>query len=125
MGYDGVEKRRFPRADFSCKLNIFYSSDILYARVKNIGMGGIMIVLTREIIRGIPIKLELFIEDGKVIHCTGKVVWSASRVYPADREKLVYDTGIQFDEINEEDKKYIGELVDQIVASQEKEGKKQ
>jgi hypothetical protein len=125
MGYDGVEKRKFPRADFSCKLNIFYSADILYTRVKNIGVGGILVVLTREIIRGIPVKLELFIEESRVIRCTGKVVWSASRVYPADKEKLVYDTGIQFEDISPEDTQYIEKLVEQIIISQENEGKKQ
>lgn len=114
MSPNGPERRKFPRANFSCKLNIFYSSDVLYTRVKNVGAGGIMVVLTREVIRGLPVKLEMFISDEKVIRCTGHVVWAASRVYPADREKLVYDTGIQFDDISEEDKQFIIELVDKI-----------
>jgi hypothetical protein len=83
-------------------------------RVKNIGVGGVLITLSQELMRDIPMKLELFIEPKAIIRCTGHVVWVLQRTDHADPTRVLFDTGIQFDEISETDRGLLKELVDRI-----------
>ena len=107
------ERRKFPRAELVCKLNIFYSSSPIRTKTQNIGEGGIMVVLKQETMRGIPMKIELFVE-GRVIQCNGHTVWVVTRADPENINQNVFDTGIQFDDISEEDKRYISDLVKRL-----------
>jgi len=118
MGYEGADRRKFPRADFSCRINIFYSQETMEGRVKNIGVGGVLMTLDRELMRDIPMKLELFIEPKVTVRCSGHVVWVLQRPDSADPTRPLFDTGIQFDDISETDRGQLKELVDRINAQQ-------
>jgi hypothetical protein len=115
VGYESADRRKFPRADFSCRISIFYSQEVMEGRVKNIGAGGVLMSLDRELMRDIPIKLELFIAPQKTIHCTGHVVWVLKKSDNADPTHLVFDTGVQFDDISETDREQLRKLVERIT----------
>jgi len=113
MGYGDGDRRKFPRADYSCKVNIFYSEKAVNAVIRNIGAGGILAEFELETMRGIPVKMEMYVE-GRTIVCNGHIVWLAPRSDSSDRSRIVWDTGIQFDDIEAEDRVFIRNLVDRL-----------
>ena len=68
------------------------------------------------------VELEIFFEKDKSTKFKGKVVWSKTIVNPIENEPLLYDTGIQFAEMNATTREYINRLVN-IISSQGRERK--
>lgn len=114
MEWQGQERRRFPRVKFSCKVHIANAAAALELQTENIGPGGIRVVLNRKIARGTPVDMEIFPEPARVIKSKGMVVWIIPRLATQNSPEELFDTGIQFEGINEEDKRYIYELVERI-----------
>jgi c-di-GMP-binding flagellar brake protein YcgR len=115
--HSSSERRVFKRAQYECKINICYSNETLTATVKNIGQGGVLVVFDKEMPRGLPVQLEVFLDQGKIIKCEGNIVWSLIKTDIFGDSKTVYETGIQFIRLSDEDKGTISI----IVSSMEKE----
>jgi hypothetical protein len=120
MEWDGVERRRFPRAEFPCKVIIGSPIRLLASHTENIGEGGIRVILEERLHPFTKVSLELFFEREKPIRCKGRVVWIVEKVNPIENEPLLFDTGIEFVEINETDKEYIRRLVETIISGKNK-----
>jgi len=86
---------------------------------ENIGAGGICVVLDSDFGLFEVVSLEIYLEDGlEPILCKGTIVWVVKR-HPAKKtEPLRYDTGIEFQDINEQDRQRIYNLVNNILESQ-------
>ena len=72
--------------------------------------------LKKEIPKGTSVKLELFTNDGNVVYCSAYVVWVMERTNPKNVHELLYDTGMQFEDMDDNDRKLIGGLVDKFNA---------
>ena len=83
---------------------------------ENIGAGGICVVLDRDFGLFEVVSLEIHLDDGQEpILCKGTIVWVVKR-HPAKKtEETKYDTGIEFQDITENDRQRINTLVNNIL----------
>lgn len=109
MNREWVEKRRFIRADFACRIIIRAPEEmIINSRTENIGAGGVRVILDKKLNILSKAGLEIFL-NGEPVKCDARVVW----VVEKDSN---FDTGIEFCGIDEEDEKVIDNLVKNIVS---------
>lgn len=97
--WDGINRRRFPRADYPCRIKIRdkKGKTILVARTDNVGCGGICAVLEKNLGLFSNVDLELDLEDGSSpIGAEGMVVWVVKRHEIKKEEAGNFDTGIEF-----------------------------
>ncbi|MFH0827418.1 MAG: PilZ domain-containing protein [Candidatus Omnitrophota bacterium] len=118
-----IEKRKFPRADISCKIATVYGERLLVleAHTENVGEGGIRVILGQRLNVPTTVDLDLFVSGVETpIRCKGEVVW-ANEVKPQGVNPRLYDTGIKFTEIVEQNKNSIRQLVRSLVDEGKKE----
>ncbi|MFH1338742.1 MAG: PilZ domain-containing protein [Candidatus Omnitrophota bacterium] len=120
MGWEGEEKRKFPRVIFPCRIVIGSPIRLLVSHTENIGEGGIRVILEEKLSAHTMVGLEIYVEKEKPIKCKGKVRWIGEKVNPLDRESLLFDTGIEFVGIDEADRQYIRKLVEIVLAQEKK-----
>lgn len=112
--WNGIDGRRFPRVDYKCIILI--KGAFLWRHIKthteNIGVGGICVMVRRELKKFGTVKLKVVLENGSApIECGARVVWTVKRDLAPSR--ALYDTGIEFIDIGPADK----ERIERIVAS--------
>jgi len=120
MVWEGQEKRRYPRARFLCRITVASPRRLLASHTENIGEGGLRVILEEKLVLRTEVGLEIFVEKERPIKCRGRIVWVAESINPIEGKPLLFDTGIEFIEMNDTAKQYISKLVDKILA-QEKE----
>lgn len=112
MKDNGRERRKFPRADFPCEIYILTAPlHIIKCKTENIGAGGIRVFIDEELSISSSVGLKLFISK-KAIECKGKVVWKVERNESGQNK---FDTGLEFHQISEEDRKIVGLFVKSLV----------
>jgi len=117
--WNGVDKRRFPRANYPCVIKIerkkpYFS---ISTHTENIGSGGICVILENDLGRFTPVELELSLPNGlESVRCGGQTVWVVKGRYPGKKPPKRYDTGIEFIDLKEEYRKRIDHIVDEILA---------
>lgn len=116
--WDGINRRRFPRAKYPCKVRVLKknSKDILLTQTENIGVGGICVVLEKELPLFCEVSLELDFEDGLgLVKSKARIVWVVKRSATGDK-KHQFDTGIEFASLKSEDKKRIEQIMQKALA---------
>jgi hypothetical protein len=96
MMWEGIDKRKFPRVQYPCKVIILGSKpkETFSTHTENIGTGGICVVLSRELPKFFPVRIILYLKDGEgPLECNGRIVWSV-------KTELDFDTGIEFMDIS-------------------------
>ena len=99
------ERRLSPRAKIDCKISVISDFRIIVfnAEVKNIGEGGIRVFLKENLDPKTKLDIEIFLPDkGFPIKCKGELIWINEQVI--DRDEHVFDAGIKFTAISEEQK---------------------
>lgn len=107
------EKRRFPR--FSVDVEVHWkkitSADEKTAQhishSKDASIGGVCLVLHPGIIIGHTLQLDIQLPGGRTVRTTGKVMWINPEAHVKGRPGAVYEGGIEFVDLNEEDRKEI------------------
>lgn len=114
--WNGMNKRAFPRAEYPCKVRV-ESKDLpqlFETQTQNIGAGGICVILNKELEQLSLVKLEVYLKDrDHPIQCRGKIVWVIKNSKPHQQES--FDTGIEFVDLKDEDKKIIEDLVNELL----------
>lgn len=111
--WQGVDSRRFPRADYPCKITVIKKgiSEQFSTRTENIGKGGVCVVLGKELEKFSPVALTIYLEDSyPPLECDGRVVWVV-------RRKEVFDIGIEFLRIHAKDLERIERIVRECLKS--------
>jgi hypothetical protein len=111
MIWQGVNKRRFPRADYPCRVVVLRSdlNETFSTHTENIGMGGICTVLPKELPRFCPVRTIIYIKDGgSPIECNARIVWTVP-------SKGDFDTGVEFIDIKEPDRLRIESIIEQCL----------
>ncbi len=120
--WDGLNRRRFPRANYPCLVVISRERkdsnerDIILTHTENIGVGGVCVILKQNIERFDSVDLEvdlLDLEDH--IKCKGKVVWNIQRKSSEKKKPLFYDIGIEFSDLSPKDKKRLEDIVNRLA----------
>ncbi|MFH1458715.1 MAG: PilZ domain-containing protein [Candidatus Omnitrophota bacterium] len=113
-----IEKREFPRADIICKISTVYAERLLVfnTHTENVAQGGIRVILDQKLNIPTPVDLDLFLsESQKPMRCKGEVVW-AKELKPDGVHPRLFDTGIKFTEMSEQNKEAINQLVNSLVS---------
>ncbi|UCD16064.1 MAG: PilZ domain-containing protein [Candidatus Omnitrophota bacterium] len=112
MEWEGVERRKYVRIKFPCKIFIFTPQQhIISTHTENISMGGIKIAIEEELEISSIIELEIYIHEETVV-CKGRVIWVTKKESRCHKGVFYYDIGINFYDISAKDKKIIKRLVE-------------
>ena len=107
--WQGVNRRRFPRAEYPCKIIITKgkSKENLATKTENIGVGGVCVVLDRDLPRFEEVGIILYLDDTeKPMRCRGRVVWAVRK------SKVSFDTGVEFADLPDKDRLKIERLIE-------------
>jgi len=118
MAWKEQERRRYTRAVIPCRIEVSSPHQPLISHTENIGEGGVRVFLEEKLKLLSIVDLRIFLEKQSPIKCKGKVVWIAERLNPVDHKPLLFDTGIEFTEMDEPGRKYIGKLVDTVLTKE-------
>jgi Tfp pilus assembly protein PilZ len=120
MNWEGVDRRKFPRANYPCLLIIrrdHISPEAILTHTENIAIGGVGVIVKREIKLFAPVELELDLLDMQPhIKCSGKVVWAVRRRDSAEVKPSFYDLGIEFINLSEKERKRIEFIVNRLIS---------
>lgn len=114
MIWQGIDKRRFPRAEYPCKVVILRNDlkETFSTHTENIGTGGICVVLPRELPKFCLVRVLLYLKDGGgLLECDGRIIWAVKR-------EDYFDTGLEFLDIRETDRLRIEKVVQQCLEKQ-------
>jgi c-di-GMP-binding flagellar brake protein YcgR len=119
MAWEGLNRRKFPRAKFPCLVKILKegrAEESILTHTENISIGGVCVIIKRQLEIFSPLKVEIDLIDGdSVISCRGKAVWVVRRKALEDVKPLFYDTGIEFVDLSDADRVRIQKTVDFLV----------
>lgn len=117
-----TEKRKFPRGNFFCKITAIFGERLLVfnSYTENISEGGVKVFLEEKLNISTVVDMELSLaNDEEPIKCKGELIW-VQEIPPDQTEKeSLFDTGIKFIEINEQDKKKISQLVKNLITKEQ------
>ena len=114
MAWEGLEKRKFPRASKPCKVQLKKKEgvEIFSTRTENISCGGICVILPKDLGNYTSVDIELDLEDGQgAFNCAATVVWSVKRMDASEEKHGSYDTGIEFSNLKDGIKDKIAKFV--------------
>lgn len=97
--WDGINRRRFPRADYPCRIRVKNKGgrDVVDARTENVGAGGVFAVLEMNLGLFSEVEIELDLQDGlSPLRATATVVWSLRRPEAKRDRPGYFDTGLEF-----------------------------
>jgi PilZ domain len=107
MGWEGLDRRKFPRVVYPCLVKVKTSrgslEDIL-THTDNIGLGGLSVTVKYEIKLFTPVEMDIDLLDINEHICPkGKVVWNVRRKSIEENKPMFYDIGIEYTEISKHD----------------------
>ena len=116
--YSGRERRRYPRvraafAEYSPIGAEEATSKGISTFIKNVSAGGVCIVVSQEIEVNSILSLKIYLSQSESsIQAKGKVVWSKTSSFRGG-VRAYYDLGIEFVEIDENDRMRICKYISQ------------
>jgi hypothetical protein len=112
------DRRRCPRV--KCRKRIVIDDEDRPQDVftEDVSVGGVRAVFLCRVPRGAKIGVSLYLEEDKPIKCSCRIVWYADRFDPLHK-RFFYDTGLEFDAINEKDLRKIRLFVDRNLSGNE------
>lgn len=116
--WQGMDRRRFPRANYRCKIIVVRKrhKDKLNTHTENIGLGGVCVILDKELDKFSEAELLIYLEDGQQpLDCIGRIVWVVKREGIGPDKTTEFDTGIEFVSIKEKDKLRIERVVEECL----------
>ncbi len=115
MDYQGIEKRRFVRAQFPCAIKIYtFHEHIITTHTENISAGGVRVIIEEKLEIASTVGLQVQIRD-YTVSCKGRIVWVVDKRSPYKQGIGYHDTGIEFYEIKDADVKVINAAIEEIV----------
>ena len=114
--WSGINKRKFPRANYPCKITLKKkdASDSVSAETENIGVGGICAILPKDLGIFAPVEIQLDLLDGQAtIECEGSIVWIVGK---KEEPAQNFDTGVEFSNLKKEDEDRINAIVEKILS---------
>lgn len=115
MSWDKKERRRFIRVSIPVDVTLKTSGgDVFHVNALNIGAGGFRVLLDSELEPGSLLDVEVFL-DKQAVSCRGRIVWAVKKA-DENSDEIIYDTGIEFYQIEEPAKEKITRFIDSLAA---------
>lgn len=119
MSWDSKERRKFVRIKFPCEITTRGpEKHTIPTNAENISAGGIRVVIPERLGSSSVVEIDIFGIKNEPIIGKGRVIWVFSKKNL--RGESVYDTGIEFSQISEEDLRKIKNLVASITSDKKK-----
>ena len=118
--WQGLNKRQFPRINYPCLIVIRNGdedkNDIVLAHTDNVGVGGVCVALKQSVKIFSVLEIELDLLDlGDHIRCKGKVAWNIEKESCDKKNPKIFDVGIEFIDIADEDQSRLQEVIDRLA----------
>ena len=114
--WNGINRRKFPRAHYKCLIDISAknATKTISTYTENIGSGGICVILNEDLglFQGVNLEIDLKNGISSNVTCGGTVVWVIKKHVIGKKGAMQYDTGIEFVDIDEEEKIRISKIVE-------------
>jgi c-di-GMP-binding flagellar brake protein YcgR len=116
MNWDSTERRRFVRIKLPCEIVVCTpQKQTIPATVENISASGVKITIEKKLEISSIVSLDIYAVKEKPIACKGKVVWRKTKGNSCLKDNPLFDTGIKFYQIKDEDVRIIKDLIVSIV----------
>lgn len=123
--WDGLNRRRFPRGRYPCLISLRHGPeevDALLTHTENIGVGGVCVILKKDIKLFTLVEVELDLLDlGEHVKCQGKVVWAVRRKQSVEKKRKFYDIGIEFADLEEKETHRLEGIISHLAKQNQKE----
>ena len=118
--WQGLNKRQFPRINYPCLIVIRNGdegkNDIVLTHTDNVGVGGVCVALKQSVKIFSVLEIELDLLDlGDHIRCKGKVAWNIEEESGDKKNPKIFDVGIEFIDIADEDQSRLQEVIDRLA----------
>ena len=117
--WGGINRRKFPRVNYPCLVIIrgnHENQEAILTQTENVGIGGVGVILKKELKIFSPVELELDLMDMQPhIKCEGKVVWVVKSSVADKKKGLFFDIGVEFDNLKEQEKNRINFVVNRLL----------
>jgi len=124
--WQGLNKRQFPRMKYPCLIVLRNDNDeddknnMVLTHTDNVGVGGVCIALKQAVKMFSIVDIELDLLDlGDHIRCKGKVVWNVESEKSGTTTPRLFDVGIEFTDIKDEDQLRLRKVIERMVKSNE------
>ena len=119
MGWQGMDRRKFPRVIYPCMVKVV-SPDGTYppilAHTENLGEGGLCVTIKNEIKLFTLVETEIdLLGIDEHIYPKGKVVWNVRRKSVEKIKPMFYDIGIEFTEISKRDQDCLRQTLQLLI----------
>lgn len=122
MVWQGIDRRKFPRANYKCLVTIRKKTGMqtFTTQTENIGAGGVCVILPDPLEIFAPVDLVITLLHGMPpLKCAGSVVWVVKSTDSKKTKAICYDTGIEFVNLSQEYSAKIKKIVDDLIKEQE------
>jgi len=120
--WQGSNKRQFPRVKYPCLIVIRNGNDdddknnTVLTHTDNVGVGGVCVALKQIVKMFSVVDIELDLLDlGNHICCKGKVVWNVESKESGKTASRLYDLGIEFIDIKDEDQLRLQKVIKRLA----------
>ncbi|MEW5894899.1 MAG: PilZ domain-containing protein [Candidatus Omnitrophota bacterium] len=125
--WEGLNRRKFPRINYPCLVTVWLEGEggendaqTFLTHTENIGIGGVCLFCHNRLKLFDKVEMELDLLDMEDhLRCKGRVVWAVQRKEPESRKPVIFDIGIEFDGLKEEETARILKIVRQMEKKQE------
>ena len=121
MSWEGLNRRKFPRANFPCMIKVSsegHEAEVFLTHTENISVGGACVIIKRSLDLFSPVFVEIDLMDGgESISCHAKVVWAVRRKAIEDHKPSFYDIGVEFLDLTTAYRMRIADTVEHLVQS--------
>lgn len=118
-----AERRKSSRAELKYIINVICDGMVLlgdlneftfHTYTENICVGGLKVVLERQLHVGTLVRLEVFVTPGAPIICKGIIVWT-KKINPSETRPDLFETGIQFIELDAMGQSILSDLINKVA----------
>lgn len=118
--WDGVDRRRFPRAEYPCLITLRRTTpppEAILTHTENISVGGVRVIIGKRIEMMAEVDLQIDLKDtSPAISSRGTIAWVKEAPFARKGASPHYDTGIQFVSLKDEYRRRIQHIVDHILS---------
>lgn len=116
--WGGINARKFPRVKYDCHVILKYGKQPkqFKTHTENIGPGGICVILNTPLDIFSQVGVKIMFQNGKTsLECIGRIVWIVkSSILQSNGAKDIFDVGIEFVNLSDENKNRIETIIDSL-----------
>ncbi|MBI4309107.1 MAG: PilZ domain-containing protein [Candidatus Omnitrophica bacterium] len=114
-----MNRRKFPRLVYPCLVKVSskdQTPDVFLTHTENIGVGGICVIVKKEIklFSSVDIEIDLIDEVDHIV-ASGRVIWMVKRKAIEPFKPSFYDTGIEFENLNDKHKPKLDAAINKFI----------